>query len=132
MAWGRVPAGKAIRLVRHGLTDLTGFVLAGSRPELQLDDRGGAEAAAGAARLAGLPLDALVSSPLERCRETAEAVAAVTGAEKVEIDERFGEVHHGDWTRRPLAELGKGPALPAGRPPPRALRLPRARPVAPA
>jgi len=100
-------------LVRHGLTELTGSVLAGWTPELHLDDRGRAQAAAVAARLAGLPLDALVSSPLERCRETAEAVAAVTGAEKVEIDERFGEVHYGDWTGRPLAELVKEPLWPA-------------------
>jgi probable phosphomutase (TIGR03848 family) len=111
-------------LVRHGLTELTGSVLAGWTPELHLDDRGRAQAAAVAARLAGLPLDALVSSPLERCRETAEAVAAVTGAEKVEIDERFGEVHYGDWTGRPLAELVKEPLWPAVQAHPSAVRFP--------
>ncbi|MCW2938878.1 MAG: Fructose-2 6-bisphosphatase-like protein [Actinomycetia bacterium] len=111
-------------LVRHGLTELTGSVLAGWTPELHLDDRGRAQAAAVAARLAGLPLDALVSSPLERCRETAEAVAAVSGAEKVEIDERFGEVHYGDWTGRPLAELVKEPLWPAVQAHPSAVRFP--------
>lgn len=111
-------------LVRHGLTELTGSVLAGWTPELHLDDRGRAQAAAVAARLAGLPLDALVSSPLERCRETAEAVAAVTGVEKVEIDERFGEVHYGDWTGRPLAELVKEPLWPAVQAHPSAVRFP--------
>jgi probable phosphomutase (TIGR03848 family) len=98
-------------LVRHGLTELTGSALAGWTPELHLDDRGRAQASALAARLAPVPLAVVVSSPLERCRETAEAVLAEGAArpEKLEIDERFGEVRYGDWTGRPLAELAKEP-----------------------
>src|ERR1051325_4755743 len=86
-------------------------MLAGWTPELHLDDRGRAQASALADRLAPVPLAAVVSSPLERCRETAEAVLAkgVTRPEKPEIDERFGEVRYGDWTGRPLAELAKEP-----------------------
>jgi probable phosphoglycerate mutase len=94
---------------------MTGPVLAGWTPGVRLDERGRAQAAAVAGRLAALPLAAVVSSPLDRCVETAESVAAphsraAGGAvDKVEIDERFGEVRYGDWTGRPLKELAEEP-----------------------
>ncbi|TDE32226.1 MSMEG_4193 family putative phosphomutase [Nonomuraea mesophila] len=91
-------------LARHGLTDLTGPVLAGRTPGVHLSEAGRAQAAALAGRIAGVELDAIVSSPLERCRETAQAVADGRAAE-VEIDERFIECGYGEWTGRPLKEL---------------------------
>ncbi|WP_026413009.1 histidine phosphatase family protein [Actinomadura oligospora] len=96
-------------LVRHGRTALTGPVLAGWTPGLGLDDHGRAQADDLAGRLAGTPLAAVVSSPLDRCLQTAEAVAARTGTEKIEVDDRFGEVRYGDWTGRPLKELAEEP-----------------------
>lgn len=93
-------------LVRHGLTALTGPVLAGWTPGVQLDERGRLQAHALGERLAGVPFDALVSSPLERCLETATAVA---GDRPVQVDERLGECRYGDWTGRPLKELAKDP-----------------------
>ena len=53
-----------------------GNVLTGRTPGIPLDDRGRAQAGALAARLADVPLDAIITSPLDRCRETAEAIAA--------------------------------------------------------
>jgi probable phosphoglycerate mutase len=95
-------------LARHGLTDLTGPVLAGRTLGVHLSEAGRAQAAALAGRVAGVRLDAIVSSPLERCRETAEAVAQ--GREMdVRIDDRFIECGYGEWTGRPLAELAKEP-----------------------
>ncbi|MEU5880797.1 histidine phosphatase family protein [Spirillospora sp. NPDC047279] len=98
-------------LVRHGLTAMTGPVLAGWTPGVHLDDRGRAQVRDLGARLAGLPLRAIVSSPLDRCLETAGAVSGALAepVEKIEVDERFGEVRYGDWTGRPLAELAKEP-----------------------
>jgi probable phosphomutase (TIGR03848 family) len=93
-------------LVRHGLTHMTGPVLAGWTPGLHLDDRGRAQAAALAERLAGVPFAAIVSSPLDRCLDTAGAVA---GDRQVEVDERLGECRYGDWTGKPLAQLVKDP-----------------------
>lgn len=95
-------------LARHGLTDLTGPVLAGRTPGVHLGEAGRAQAVALAGRLAGVRLDAIVSSPLERCRETAEAVAEGRGA-AVEIDDRFIECGYGTWTGRPLKELAREP-----------------------
>lgn len=95
-------------LARHGLTHLTGPVLAGWTPDLHLSEAGRAQAEALAVRLGPLELDAIVSSPLDRCLETAGAVAAGRETEVV-TDERFGECRYGDWTGRPIAELAKDP-----------------------
>lgn len=95
-------------LARHGLTHLTGPVLAGWTPDVHLSKAGQAQAEALAVRLAPLELDAIVSSPLERCQETAQAIAG--GREtKVRTDDRFGECRYGDWTGRSLGELAKDP-----------------------
>jgi probable phosphomutase (TIGR03848 family) len=85
-------------------------VLAGWTPGLHLDERGQQQAAAVAERLAPVPFAALVSSPLDRCQDTIEAVRSRLAAPpEVETDERFGECHYGDWTGRPLKELAKEP-----------------------
>ncbi|MEU4833415.1 histidine phosphatase family protein [Streptosporangium sp. NPDC023615] len=110
-------------LARHGLTHLTGPVLAGWTPEVHLSDAGRAQARALADRMTGLELDAIVSSPLERCRETAQAVAEGRGAE-VLTDERFGECRYGDWTGRPIAELVKEPLWPVVQAHPSAVTFP--------
>ena len=95
-------------LVRHGLTHLTGPVLAGWTPDLHLDERGQAQARAVADRLRPVPLAAVVSSPLDRCLETAGAVADGRDV-PVQVDDRLGECRYGDWTGRPLKELAKEP-----------------------
>jgi probable phosphomutase (TIGR03848 family) len=55
-----------------------------------------------------VPLAAIVTSPLERCRETAAALGDDRGIE-VQADDRLAEVRYGDWTGRPLKELVKEP-----------------------
>jgi probable phosphomutase (TIGR03848 family) len=103
-----VAAVATVLLLRHGLTAMTGPVLAGHTPGVHLDERGRAQAAAVAERLRPVPLAALVSSPLERCAETAEVVA--TGRElPVQVEPRLAEVRYGDWTGRPLKELIRQP-----------------------
>ena len=97
-----------VLLVRHGLTAMTGPVLAGHTPGVHLDERGRAQAEAMAARLVPVPLAAAVTSPLERCVETAQAVLA--GRSLVSSTEpRLAEVRYGDWTGKPLKELAKQP-----------------------
>jgi probable phosphomutase (TIGR03848 family) len=101
-------------LLRHGRTTAnTGGVLAGWTPGVQLDETGAAQVQAVAARLATVPLAAVVSSPLERCRQTAAAVVAGRSADgrpvEVQPDDRLGEARYGDWTGRPIKELVKDP-----------------------
>ena len=95
-------------LVRHGLTAMTGPVLAGWTPGLHLDERGEEQAAAVAERLRPVPFDAVVSSPLDRCLDTAGAVLAGRSLE-LQVEERLGECRYGDWTGRPIKELVKDP-----------------------
>jgi len=96
-------------LVRHGLTELTGPVLAGWTPGLHLDERGRAQAAAVAERLRPVPLAAIVSSPLDRCLDTAQALLAGRDGLALEVDERLGECRYGDWTGREIKALAKDP-----------------------
>jgi len=96
-----------VLLARHGLTATTGHVLTGWMPGIPLDDRGRAQAAALAARLAPLRLDAIVSSPLERCVQTAAAIAEGRDGQQVITEDRVGECRYGDWTGRPLKKLAQ-------------------------
>jgi probable phosphomutase (TIGR03848 family) len=94
--------------VRHGLTAMTGPVLAGWTPGLHLDERGRAQAVRLAERLRPVQFDAVVSSPLDRCLDTAGAVLEGRDGE-LQVDERLGECRYGDWTGRPLKALAKEP-----------------------
>lgn len=98
-----------VLLVRHGLTELTGPVLAGWTPGVHLDERGRGQAAALADRLRPVPLAAIVSSPLERCQETAAQIAAGRDGAQVRTDAGLGECRYGDWTGQELKQLAKDP-----------------------
>lgn len=95
-------------LVRHGLTALTGPVLAGWTPGVHLDERGHAQAERLAERLAPVTLAAVVTSPLERCGDTLAPLLARRGLAAV-TDERLAECRYGDWTGRELKSLAKDP-----------------------
>ena len=97
-----------VLLLRHGRTAANANgVLAGWTPGVELDETGRAQAATLATRLADLPLARVVSSPLERCRQTAEAVLAGRPAPQLSVDERVGECRYGEWTGQPLKSLAK-------------------------
>ena len=115
-----------VLLVRHGLTAGTGSVLTGRTPGIGLDDRGRGQAAAVAARLADVPLDTIVSSPLQRCRETAAAIAAARNGHQIAVTEdgRFAEVAYGDWTGKPIKRLAKEPLWRVVQAHPSAVRFP--------
>lgn len=93
-------------LIRHGVTDATGKRLTGWTPGVHLSERGREQAAALAERLGPVPFRAVYSSPIERCRETAEPIAA---AKRLSVStlEGVGEVRYGSWTNRPLAQLAR-------------------------
>jgi probable phosphoglycerate mutase len=106
------------------------MALTGWTPGICLDDRGRAQAAALAARLAAVPLDAIITSPLERCLQTAQAVAstregAAAGATPTpQEDARLGECRYGDWTGKPLKRLAADPLWRIVQAHPSAVRFP--------
>lgn len=114
-----------VLLVRHGLTAATGHALSGWTPGVALDDRGRAQATALADRLAAVPLAAIVTSPLERCRQTADTVAGTgEGRPPVTEDVRFAECRYGDWTGKPLKKLAREPLWRVVQAHPSAVRFP--------
>lgn len=98
-----------VLLVRHGRTAANaGGVLAGRTPGISLDEQGRGQASALGARLADLPVVAVVSSPLERCVETATLLAqACPGWPATVVDDGLVECGYGDWTGRELKGLVK-------------------------
>jgi probable phosphomutase (TIGR03848 family) len=98
-------------LARHGRTtaNVSG-VLAGRSKGVHLDEHGTEQARAAAERLAGVPIAAIVTSPLERCRETARAIARRHDPPtKVAGERGLLECDYGSWTGRELKTLTKEP-----------------------
>ncbi len=94
-------------LVRHGRTtaNATG-VLAGRTPGVSLDQVGLDQAARTGERLAAVPVVGVVSSPLERCRQTARFILdRQTGAPHAPVDPDLTECDYGQWQGRALKEL---------------------------
>lgn len=98
-----------ILLIRHGENEwVNQHRLAGWTEGVHLNENGHQQAKALAARLAELPLEAVYSSPLVRCRETAAHIAAPHTLPTV-ILERIGEVRYGAWRGAEIKELAKLP-----------------------
>ena len=84
-------------LLRHGEHGLLGRVLAGRMPGVGMTERGRAEIASQAERLAAEKVVALYSSPLQRTRETAEIVAERLGL-PIGFRDDLLELDFGEWT----------------------------------
>jgi probable phosphomutase (TIGR03848 family) len=98
-----------VLLLRHGRTTANASGGLAGRQPVELDDTGRDQAARAGGRLKELPLAAVVSSPLIRCRQTLEL--AVPGIEPV-LEDGLIECGYGDWEGRPLKELAKEPLWP--------------------
>ena len=106
--WG-TPAGVPVRmlLLRHGETEHSVHRRFSGRNDLPLTDRGTAQAAAAAHRLAGWPgepIAAVLSSPLARAHASAAAVADRLGVDLV-LDEGLTETVFGAWEGHTMAEV---------------------------
>ncbi|MDP8956409.1 MAG: histidine phosphatase family protein [Actinomycetota bacterium] len=93
-------------LIRHALTDVTGKRLSGSLPGFHLSAEGRHQAERLAERLEPIRLTAIYSSPLERCVETAEAVARRRNLQVRRLPD-LDEVGYGQWSGRSLAQLAR-------------------------
>lgn len=100
-----------VLLVRHGRTTANASgLLAGRADGVSLDDIGREQAALTGDRLAAVPVVGLVSSPLDRCRETAQFILErQTGTQQapidIHLDSGLTECDYGQWQGRTLTDL---------------------------
>jgi probable phosphomutase (TIGR03848 family) len=115
-----------VLLIRHGRTSAnTAGVLAGRASGIRLDAAGAQQAADLASRLASVHLRAIVTSPLRRCRQTAQAlIAAQSDSCVYAVDQGLVECGYGEWTGRSLRELSKDKLWSAIQQQPSAVRFP--------
>jgi broad specificity phosphatase PhoE len=95
-------------LLRHAAHDRVGDLLCGRMPEVALGETGRWQAARLARRFAPGTLDALYTSPVQRCRETAAPLAAACGVQLTLLPEAE-EVDFGTWTGSRFAALEDDP-----------------------
>lgn len=113
-----------VLLVRHGRsTANVAGILSGRAAGVDLDEVGRGQAARAAERIAVVPLVALVSSPLARCRQTARFIAEQHTL-ATQVDPGITECDYGQWQGRPLRELAKEPLWSAVQTQPSAVTFP--------
>ena len=113
-----------VLLVRHGVTPTTGRILPGRRPGLHLNEEGLKQAEKAATRIAQIKrVAAIYSSPLERARETARAIARARRM-PVRIERGLLELDIGRWAGRKLDDLRKRPEWDVVQRHPSAFRFP--------
>jgi probable phosphomutase (TIGR03848 family) len=96
-----------VLLIRHGENDyVKKNRLAGRLPGVHLNETGRKQAQAVADRLAGAPVKAIYSSPLERTMETAGPIAAALGLEIIPCDGLM-EIDFGEWQDQKLKGLSR-------------------------
>jgi 2,3-bisphosphoglycerate-dependent phosphoglycerate mutase len=115
-----------VLLIRHGRTSAnTAGVLAGRSSGVVLDDVGHRQVAEAAERIAAVPVKAIVTSPLRRCRQTAQALgAARSDASPILVEQGLVECGYGEWTGKSLRELSKEKLWGAVQQQPSAVRFP--------
>ncbi len=91
-------------LLRHGQTPMSVQKRYAGRSDPPLTDTGVQQAAAAAKRLASAGFGVIVTSPLLRTVQTAQQVAAVTGAAVV-TDDGFRETDFGAWDGLTFTEV---------------------------
>ncbi|TNY34769.1 bifunctional RNase H/acid phosphatase [Thermomonospora catenispora] len=102
----RVPASRTpttTLLLRHGETRLSAEKRFAGVSDVPLTETGLEQARAAAQALKGHGIEAIVTSPLARCRATAAEAAATTGA-PVRVEEDLREADFGEWEGLTFAE----------------------------
>jgi len=103
--WG-VPSGPAttMLLLRHGQTPLSVERRFSGAGDPELTALGHAQAAGAATRITEWDVAAVVSSPRQRARQTANAVAEVLGLD-VTVEDGLAETDFGEWEGFTFAEI---------------------------
>lgn len=97
-----------ILLIRHARSSANASgVLAGRAKGVHLDNQGKEQSKRLALALTNVPLTRLISSPLERCMETARFIAAAHPKLSIEKDSDLMEMDYGSWSGQKLSVLAK-------------------------
>ncbi|KRB73905.1 histidine phosphatase [Nocardioides sp. Root190] len=102
-------------LVRHGRTTANASgLLAGRTPGVLLDDTGVEQVARTGARIAAVPIVRLVTSPQERCKQTAKAIGEAQREAKHPVtrattERGLAECDYGEWQGQAIRTLLKEP-----------------------
>ncbi|MEF0943700.1 histidine phosphatase family protein [Rhizobium sp. BR 362] len=98
-----------IFLVRHAAHDNVGSFLAGRMEDVVLGEAGRAQAERLGQRMKREDIEAIYTSPRERTRETAAAIAKASNLGPPQIAEALDEVNFGDWTGKTFDMLNQDP-----------------------
>ncbi|MGH9242841.1 MAG: histidine phosphatase family protein [Acidimicrobiales bacterium] len=109
MPRARRPQSTVVLFVRHGETPTTGKHLPGRAPGLHLSEHGRDQAKRVAEAIAAPgAVAAIYTSPLERTRQTAQAIADATGLDVHTVPDLV-DLDIGDWTGMELKAAAKLP-----------------------
>ncbi|GHO43157.1 histidine phosphatase family protein [Ktedonospora formicarum] len=98
---------RTVLIVRHGQTTWnTEHRLPGQLPGVALNERGHQQAARLAEALTVLPISAIISSPLERARDTAAYIAKGRDL-PIQIEPDLADTDVGPWAGKVISELAK-------------------------
>jgi probable phosphomutase (TIGR03848 family) len=113
-------------LVRHGRTTANAAgVLAGRAAGVSLDQIGREQAALTGERLAAVPVVGVVSSPLERCQQTAQLILdRQAGTPYAPLEPDLTECDYGLWQGRTLSDVATEDLWPAVQSQPSAVVFP--------
>lgn len=99
----------AIILVRHGATGWSEAGRLTTRTDIPLSPYGVSEARAAAAALSAIHIDRIISSPMQRAKQTAEAIASRQPGVQLDYDARLVEIDAGPFEGQTHVELRAGP-----------------------
>lgn len=99
------PRRAAFFLLRHGETTLNREDRARGRSEVPLDGLGQSQVEQAADWLKNHPISAILSSPVERARESAQLLGQILGV-PVAFDERLASFDLGDFAGQPSSDMG--------------------------
>jgi broad specificity phosphatase PhoE len=98
---------RTLLIIRHGQTTWNAeHRLPGQLPGVVLNDTGKQQAARLAEALTVLPISAVISSPLERARETAEYIARGRDLQ-IQFEPGLMDTNVGPWAGQAISELSK-------------------------
>lgn len=95
-----------IYVIRHGETEWNKEEVFRGRKDIPLNDNGRRQAEHAGAYFTGRSINRIVSSPLARARQTAEAIGKATDR-MVETMEEFTDINFGIWEGLSLKEVGE-------------------------